>query len=83
MSGFMFHLRSAAISWSSKKQPTVASTEAEYRTAPVATSEAIWLKRLLKDLQMPISEPITIHYDNINSIQLAKNPVFHARTKHI
>ena len=26
---------------------------------------------------------MTVYYDNLNSIQLAKNPVFHARTKHI
>ncbi|MCO5588580.1 hypothetical protein L7F22_042537 [Adiantum nelumboides] len=40
-SGFMFSLGSAAITWSSKKQPTVAlsSTEAEYRGAAVAACE--------------------------------------------
>jgi hypothetical protein len=27
--------------------------------------------------------PIGIYYDNINSILLANNPVYHARTKHI
>jgi hypothetical protein len=84
-SGFMFTLGSAAISWSSKKQPIVAlsSTEAEYRGAAVVTCEAIWLKRLLKDLQVTVTERITIYCDNISSIQLAKNLVFHARTKHI
>ena len=45
--------------------------------------EAIWLKQLLKDLQEEVSDPTTIYYDNLSSIQLAKNPVFHARTKHI
>ena len=47
------------------------------------TCEAIWLKRLLKDLQEEVSAPTTIYSDNLNSILLAKNPVFHARTKHI
>ena len=47
------------------------------------TCEAIWLKRLLKDLLVEESDPTTIYCDNLNSIQLAKNPVFHARTKHI
>ena len=62
------------ITWSSKKQLTVAlsSTEAEYRGAAVATCEAIWLKRLLRGLQEEVSDPTTIYY-----------PVFHARTKHI
>ena len=84
-SGYAFSLGSAAIAWSSKKQPTIAlsSTEAEYRGAVVATCEATWLKRLLKDMQEEVSDPTTIYCDNLNSIQLAKNPVFHAGTKHI
>ena len=32
---------------------------------------------------MEVVDPILIYYDNISSIQLAKNLVFHARTKHI
>ena len=64
----MFSLGSVAIAWSSKKQPTVAlsSTEAEYRGAVVMTCEAIWLKRLLKDLQMKVSDPTTIYCDNLS-----------------
>ena len=77
-SGYAFSLGSAAIAWSSEKQPTVSlsSTEGEYRGAAVATCEAIWLKRLLKDLQEEVSDPTTIYCDNLNNIQLAK-------TKHI
>ena len=84
-SRFAFSLGSAAIVWSSRKQLTVAlsSTEAEYRGAAVATCEAIWLKRLLKDLQMAVSDPMTIYCDNLSNIQLVKKSVFHARTKHI
>ena len=52
--------------WSSKKHPTVAlwSTEVDYLGAAVATCEAIWLKRLLKDLQEEVSDPTTIYCDN-------------------
>ncbi len=48
-SGFMFSLGSAAITWSSKKQPTVAllSTEVEYRGAAVTACEVAWLELLL------------------------------------
>ena len=51
-SEFMFSLGSAAISWSIKKQPTVAlsSTEAEYRGAAMAACEVAWLQKLLTDL---------------------------------
>ena len=84
-SRFAFSLRSVVITWSSKKQAIVAlsSTKVEYLGALVATCEAIWLKRLLKDLQVEVFDPMTIYCDNLSSIQLAKNPIFHARTKHI
>ena len=47
-SGYAFSLGSAAIVWSSKKQPTVvlSSTKAEYRGAVANACEAIWLKHL-------------------------------------
>ncbi|MCO5564727.1 hypothetical protein L7F22_018395 [Adiantum nelumboides] len=83
--GFMFSLGSAAITWSSKKQPTVAlsSTEAEYKGAAVAACEVAWLELLVGDLGIQVQRPVVIHCDNLNSIQLARNSVFHARTKHI
>ncbi|MCO5572927.1 hypothetical protein L7F22_026688 [Adiantum nelumboides] len=84
-SGFMFSLGSAAITWNSKKQPRVAlsSIEAEYRGATVATCEVAWLELLLGDLGIQVQRPVVIHCDNLSSIQLARNPVFHAKTKHI
>ncbi|MCO5607724.1 hypothetical protein L7F22_061923 [Adiantum nelumboides] len=84
-SGFMFSPGSAAITWSSKKQPTVAlsSTEAEYRGVAVAACEVAWLELLFGDLGIQVQRPVVIHWDNLSSIQLVRNPVFHARTKHI
>ena len=84
-SGYIFCLGSNVIAWNSKKQKTVAlsSAEAEYIAATDAACEAIWLRRLLSDLQQKIEEPIVICYDNMSTIAMTKNPVFHARTKHI
>ena len=81
----MFSFGSAAVTWSSKEQPTVAlsSTEAEYRGAAVAACEVAWLRTLLEDLGVQVDQQVVIHCDNLSSIQLARNPVFHARTKHI
>ena len=83
--GFMFSLGSAAITWSSKKQPTVAlsSTETEYRGAAMAACEEVWMQKFLCDLDVQVDGPVVIYCDNMSSIQLARNPVFHARTKHI
>lgn len=43
--GFVFDVAGSSVSWSSKKQPTVAlsTVEAEYMAASNATKEAIWL----------------------------------------
>jgi hypothetical protein len=81
----MFSFGSGALSWSSKKQPTVAlsSTEAEYRGAAIATCEVVWLQKLLSDLGQSVDAHVVIYCDNISSILLANNPVYHAKTKHI
>ena len=57
--------------------------EAEYRGATVAACEAICLKRVLKDLGIPIKDLICLYCDNMSNIYLTRNLVFHVRTKHI
>jgi len=81
----MFSFGSGVVSWSSKKQPTVAlsSTEAKYRGTTIAACEVVWLQKLLLDLGQLVDAPIVIYCDNISSILLANNPIYHARTKHI
>jgi hypothetical protein len=48
----MFYFGNGAISWSSKKQPTIAlsSTKTEYRGASIVACEVVWLQKLLSDL---------------------------------
>ena len=84
-SGYSFTLGSGAVSWSSKKQPTVAlsSTEAEYRGAALAACEIDWLCTLLHSLDIVVDYAVVLYCDNMSSIKLSSNPVFHARTKHI
>ena len=66
-------------------QPTItlSSTEAKYKGGAVAACEAMWLKRILKDMDISIKDPILLYYDNMSNIHLAQNPVFHTRTNHI
>ena len=63
-----------SVSWSSKRQTTVAqsSTEAEYSAASEATKEAVWIGRLLEELCQPEIYPIPLHCDNQGSIALQK-----------
>ncbi|KAJ7571434.1 hypothetical protein O6H91_01G163000 [Diphasiastrum complanatum] len=48
-----------------------------------AAHEAILLRQILDEVGRKQENPTIIHSDNQSGIQLAKNPVFHARTKHI
>ena len=84
-SGYVFHIDSGEISWSSKKQAIVSlsSTKAEYKGATIATQEATWIRGILAELNHSQTTATTIYCDNQSTIQLTKNPVFHARTKHI
>ena len=84
-SGYVFQLGGSTVTWSCKKQATVAksSTEAEYVALSKATQEAIWLRRLLNSLGDEIRSPTTIFEDNQGAIDLSKNPKHHDRTKHI
>lgn len=78
-------LGSGPIAWASKKQATVAlsSTEAEYVAATTAACQAIWLRRLLKDLNQQQVQATRVFCDNVSAVALTKNPVMHGRTKHI
>ena len=62
---------------------TLSTCEAEYVAATSCVCQGIWLRHLLKELRMPQDEPTEIFLDNKSALALAKNPVFHDRSKHI
>ncbi|KAL6333165.1 hypothetical protein AAG906_028348 [Vitis piasezkii] len=83
--GWCMFLGYALISWRCKKQDRVSksSTEAEYRAMSTACSEIVWLHGLLEELGFPQTTSTPLHADNTSAIQIATNPLFHERTKHI
>ena len=85
VTGYVFMLGGAAVSWQARKQTTVAlsSVEAEYMAATQATKEAMWWRSVLVELGHRIDGPTVIHSDSQGSIALSKNPEHHARSKHI
>jgi hypothetical protein len=85
ISGYVFTLGGGAIAWSSKKQQTVAlsSTEAEYMALTRASQHAIWLCKFFTASGFLQNGPSRIFVDNRSALDLAYNPEFHDRSKHI
>nr|GEZ09260.1 ribonuclease H-like domain, reverse transcriptase, RNA-dependent DNA polymerase [Tanacetum cinerariifolium] len=54
-----------------------------FNYATAASTQALWLKRLLSKLTHSEKKKVTIKVDNKSAIALMKNPVFHERSKHI
>jgi len=85
VSGFVVYLGSSPISWAFKKQHTVSrsSAEAEYQALTIAAAELTWICQLFCDMHIPLLIPPLIHCDNIYTLSLASNPIFHSRMKHL
>jgi hypothetical protein len=83
--GYYFLLGSGAISWSSRKNRTVANSScyAEYIALHGTTHEAIFLRQLLEGLHFLPSHPTPILCNNDAASILAMDHVWHMRTKHM
>ncbi|KAL0460800.1 UNVERIFIED_CONTAM: Retrovirus-related Pol polyprotein from transposon TNT 1-94 [Sesamum latifolium] len=82
--GYVFTLGGGSICWKSTVQSIVAlsTIEAEYMAVAEAAKEALWLNGLVKELGVE-QGGVQLHCDSQSAIYLAKNQVYHARTKHI
>jgi len=82
-----------AISWLSKLQKivTISSAKAEYIALKEATKESLYLQNFIKELlsyealeELNIFNKVnTIKTNSLSAIELAKNPIYYARTKHV
>ncbi|WVZ81323.1 hypothetical protein U9M48_028713 [Paspalum notatum var. saurae] len=83
-SGTYQFLGTSLVSWSSRKQSSVATStcEAEYVAAASYCSQILWMLATLRDYGLTY-ERIPILCDSSSAISVAKNPVLHSRTKHI
>ena len=82
---FLLNKNGGAISWKSRKQPTLALSicKAEYNVTSVAIQEAKFLTQLLNEIDVQKDEPVTLFVDNQSIIAIAKDPIRNQRTKHI
>ncbi|KAF7112693.1 hypothetical protein RHSIM_RhsimUnG0203300 [Rhododendron simsii] len=86
ITGFAFFLGDTAFTWSSKKQAIVTLSSCEtdmYVAATSAVCHGIWIRNMLNHLEISQENPTEIYIDNRSAIALAKNPIFHERSKHI
>lgn len=82
--GYVFMINNGPVSWTSRKQTTVATStmEAEYMALSDASREAIARQQLFTDLDVPTTSPV-LYSDNQAALTIAQNPVHHQRSKHI
>lgn len=83
--GYVTRMCGGAISWSSKRQQTIAlsSTEAEYMALSATAKEVLWLKQLSKELDKSAPATVGIYCDNQSAISLSGNNAYKPRSKHI
>jgi hypothetical protein len=83
-SGTYQFLGRSLVSWSSKKQTSVAlsTVEAKYVAAGQCCAQLLWMRQTLQDFGYNLSK-VPLLCDNESAIRLADNPIEHSRTKHI
>ncbi|KAA0048308.1 gag-pol polyprotein [Cucumis melo var. makuwa] len=79
-----FFLGNNLISWFSKKQNSVSlsTAEAEYIAVGSGCTQLIWMKNMLHEYEIT-QDVMTMYCDNMNAIDISKNPIQRSRTKYI
>ena len=84
-SGYVFMMAGGAVTWSSKRQATVAlsTVEAEYVAMSRCAQQMVWMQSWLGEVAVEYSLPGLIKGDNRGAIALTKNTKDHGKVKHI
>jgi hypothetical protein len=84
-SGYVFLMAGGPVTWSSKRQATVAlsTVEAEYVAMSRCAQQMVWMHSWLKEVEVEYSVPGLIRGDNRGAIALTKNTKDHGKVKHI
>lgn len=82
--GMVIFLGGNLVSYSSKKQATIAlsTTEAEIISATETMRELLWLRQLMTSFECTIDTP-TLYCDSQPAIAIANNTGYSGRTKHL
>ena len=61
---------------------SISSAKVRYKALAQSICEGLWLKRLPEELRVLTIQPMTVFFDSLDTISIAKNPIHHDRTKH-
>ena len=84
-SGYVFLMAGGAVTWSSKRQATVAlsTVEAEYVAMSRCAQQMVWIQSWLSEAKIEYTLPGVMKGDNRGAIALTKNTKDHGKVKHI
>ena len=84
-SGWVITWQSAALSWGSRKQKSIAlsTCEAEIIALSEAAKDVIYLRKLVKGLGDPETRPTPLSTDSKSARDVSYNPEHHDRMKHV
>jgi hypothetical protein len=83
--GYIVFAAGGPIVWQSKLQATVAtsSMQSEYQAMYAGMTEVIWLRGVCAEIGLVLNEATPFFIDSKSAQDLALNPVYHKRSKHI
>jgi len=83
--GYIFTMAGGAVTWSSKRQATVAlsTVEAEYVAMSRCAQQMVWMQMWLDEVEIGHDMPGVIKGDSRGAIALVKNTKDHGKVKHI
>ena len=84
-SGWVVQWQSAALSWGSRKQKSIAlsTCEAEIMALSEATKDVVYLRKLVSGLGMPEPGPTSLATASKSARAVSYNPEHHDRMKHV
>ena len=85
ISGWVVKLNGDVVSWSCKKQATVAlsTCEAELYAESSCVQEELWLQHLLSEIGLLIRPQSLVCGDNQSTLQISENGIIREKTKHV
>ena len=84
-SGYISTMAGGPVTWSSKRQATVAlsTVEAEYVAMSHCAQQMVWMQNWLSEAKIEYTLPGVMKGDNRGAIALTKNTKDHGKVKHI